>query len=406
MNALEGKGWFVWRVASAEGGNADTISALLAEGGYSHAHIKIANGIYSYNITDKGVDKAKELVDALHARGLKAWGWHYVYGDSPSAEADIAIARIRATGVDGYAIDAEAEYKVSGKDAAARMFMSRLRAAFPTLSIALCSYRFPTLHLQLPWDAFLEHCDYHMPQMYWVGAHNPVEQLLRSATELMFRKPIPIMPVGSAYVSGTWQSTTDDVKAFMNAARSMEMRAASFWELAHTRARLPAIYNTISAYEWPFEQDGEMDAYDDLVACKDELIVLNDSLQGVLVKMNDALVRLADELPIPQPPEPPDPEPPSPPPLPDNVYDFKITEAPRANAFYFRRVDKEIKPIMEIYENSESNRVQCPVGQTCWKVFKNAVPASGGVKYFQIYNVMGEAGEKLFVKKDSGDIKI
>lgn len=46
----------------------------------------------------------------------------------------------------------------------------------------IASVRYPRYH-RLPWRAFLERCDYAMPQVYWEQAHNPGDQLRRSLAE-------------------------------------------------------------------------------------------------------------------------------------------------------------------------------------------------------------------------------
>jgi len=248
---LEGKGFFIWQIRYTENGSASAIANLADQADYTHVLVKIADGTYSYNLNSSGVDLVPAVVDALHGRGIKVYGWHYVYGDYPSDEASKAIQRIRQTDVDGYVIDAEGEYKEPGKAQAARTFMSRLRSAFPSLPIALCSYRYPSYHPQLPWVEFLERCDYNMPQVYWIGAHNPGDQLRRSVSEFRAMSPYrPIIPVGAAFRSGSWSPTTSDITQFLNTARSLNLSAANFWEWAHCRANLPSLWNTIRDYEW------------------------------------------------------------------------------------------------------------------------------------------------------------
>lgn len=249
--SLEGKGFFIWQINNTESGNVNNIANLAAQAKYSHVLIKIADGAYSYNLNSSGVDLVPPLVQALHSKGIKAWGWHYVYGDGPNDEANKAIQRIRQTGVDGYVIDAEGEYKDPGKDQAANTFMSRLRSSFPSFPIALTSYRYPSLHPQIPWEEFLSRCDYNMPQVYWISAHNPADQLARSVNEFQAMSPFrPIIPVGAAFRSGSWSPTTGDITQFFQTARSLNLSAANFWEWAHCRMYLPSIWNTIRDYQW------------------------------------------------------------------------------------------------------------------------------------------------------------
>ena len=78
--------------------------------------------------------------------------------------------------------------------------MDALRSSLPELPMALSSYRFPGYHPQLPWREFLEHYDYNMPQVYWMKAHNPADQLERSVNELTAKKPsLPVIPTGAAF---------------------------------------------------------------------------------------------------------------------------------------------------------------------------------------------------------------
>lgn len=265
--ALYGKGFYIWQISRTEGGAPATIAAVGAQAGLTHALIKIADGSRGYNLNPiTGADLVAPLVGAFRSRGIESYGWHYVYGYDPVGEADIAIARILQTGVTGYVIDAEDEYKAPGRDTAARIFMGRLRAALPNFPIALSSYRYPTYHPQLPWQAFLERCDYNMPQVYWVEAHNPGAQLTRCLREFEAITPFrPIIPTGSAYLQGSWRPTPADVTEFLNTARSLNMQAANFWEWYHTRLYLPELWQTISAYNWS-TQISEEDMPDRLIA--------------------------------------------------------------------------------------------------------------------------------------------
>ncbi|MEW5873295.1 MAG: nuclear transport factor 2 family protein [Chloroflexota bacterium] len=250
---LYGKGFYIWRVLRCEAGDVNAVANLASQCGLSHILVKIADGSSSYNVnTTTGEDYALELVQALRERNIACWGWHYVYGYEPLAEADIAIQRIQELGLDGYTVDAEAPYKEPGRDEDARQFLTRLRQVLGSFPIALSSYRFPTYHPQFPFEAFLEQVDTNMPQMYWVGAHNPAEQLQRCLSEYENLTPFrPIMPTGSAYLQGDWQPTPADIQEFLNAARALNMTAANFWEWANCRQNLPEIWDAICAFPWP-----------------------------------------------------------------------------------------------------------------------------------------------------------
>jgi hypothetical protein len=249
---IEGKGWYIWQILRCEGGNAAAIASEAAAAGLTHVLIKIADGTSGYNFDpNTGADLAPPVIQALRNRGIQSLGWQYVYGYDPVGEADIAIQRVQQLGVDWFVIDAEDQYKLPGRDAAARTYMSRLRLSLPSLPIALSSYRYPTLHPQLPWTAFLEKCDYNMPQVYWVQAHNPADQLIRSLREFEALSPFrPVIPTGSAYRQGSWEATSDDIIEFLQTAQMLNLSAANFWEWGHTKLYLPHLWDTVKLYPW------------------------------------------------------------------------------------------------------------------------------------------------------------
>jgi hypothetical protein len=251
--ALEGKGMFVWKAPRIEGGNPKAAAAVAKGAGFTHVLVKIANGPYIYNGTwNDPTDYTTPLVDALRNMGIKVWGWHYVYGDDPVGEANIAIRRINQYNLDGYVIDAEEEYKKDGRKAAAKTFISRLRSSLPTLDIALSSYRFPNWHPQIPWSEFLNGCTYNMPQVYWMKANNPAEQLERCVREFQGISPSrPIIPTGAAFSEKGWQPTAAEVLDFFKTAKSLNLSAVNFWEWYDARAGImPNVWEVIRDYPW------------------------------------------------------------------------------------------------------------------------------------------------------------
>jgi hypothetical protein len=251
---LRGKGFFTWKLTQAEGGNPAQIAATAKSAGLSHVMLKIADGKYPYHGEfGNSQDYVTPTVEALRALGIQVWGWHYVYGEDPIGEADIAIRRVQQYNIDLYAIYAEKEYKEPGKSVAARKFMKRIRSALPELPIALCSYRYPSLHPQIPWKEFLEKCDFSMPQMYWMAKHDPAYQLERCYREYQNRVPSrPLIPVGAAFREAGWQPTVEDVQAFLQKALELNLSAVSFWEWTDARSgKLPGIWEAIRDTHWP-----------------------------------------------------------------------------------------------------------------------------------------------------------
>jgi hypothetical protein len=251
--SLAGKGYYLWKVPSCENGNVEEIAGQAKSAGLSHVLIKIANGIYSYNLDpNTGVDHALNLTQALHRRGVAAWGWHYVFGNNPLGEAQKAIQRIQQLELDGYVIDAEEEYKEPGKREAARKFMAQIRSVLPDFPVALSSYRFPAYHSNFPWREFLEKCDINMPQVYWMKAANAGEQLTQCLRQFQALAPYrPILPTGAAFRQNNWQPAPEQVHEFLRTAKEMNLSAANFWEWSFARSsNLQEVWATIRDFPW------------------------------------------------------------------------------------------------------------------------------------------------------------
>jgi hypothetical protein len=248
---LTGKGMFIWKIQNCHNGSVSEITRRSVVSKYSHVLIKIANGIYSYNFDwEKKIDLVPPLVAALKSEGIQVWGWHYLFGDQPGQEAQKAISRIRQLGVDGYVLDAEGHYK--GKYSSAATFMSQLTASVQDIPIALSSYRYPSLHPQLPWNEFLAKVDLNMPQVYWMFGTNPGAQLKKSIAEFKNMKYTPpIFPTGAAFTEFGWTPTLSEVREFMRKCKELKMPGFNMWEWASLHNYLPAeYYRTIRDFVW------------------------------------------------------------------------------------------------------------------------------------------------------------
>lgn len=256
--ALYGKGYFLWQIPKVERGDPIAITTRAVDAGISHILIKIADGsnwVYNYD-RDTKFDYVPPLQNALHDAGIQVWGWHYVRGDNPIGEARLAIHRMQGLRLDGYVVDAEKEYQKRNKDIAARRFMQEIRASFPDIPIALSSYRYPRVHHQLPFEAFLEMCDFAMPQVYFEQKHNPDEQLEICAEQYMsLNSARPIIPTGPTYSHAGWRPYADDITRFMHKAQEMGLDAVNFWSYDYaTRPTMSDLWNAVSDYEWPNEK--------------------------------------------------------------------------------------------------------------------------------------------------------
>ncbi|GAB4523470.1 MAG: hypothetical protein Fur0018_06310 [Anaerolineales bacterium] len=250
--SITGKGYYIWKIAQCEGGNVQAIAQTARQAGLTYVLIKVANGVSTYNFDwQHKIDMVPPLVQALKAQGLQAWGWQYVYGNDPLQEADMAIARVTQLGLDGFIVNAEAEYKQPGKAAAAETYMKRLRKALPNTPLGLSSYRFPSYHPQLPWKEFLTYCDYNMPQVYWMQNHNPAAQLRQTVREFQGRTPMrPLVPTGATFSEHNWTPAETEVLEFLNTAQSLNLPAVNFWSWDAARPALPSLWTVVANFPW------------------------------------------------------------------------------------------------------------------------------------------------------------
>jgi len=255
--SISGKGFFIWKIQKCENGDVQKIAQLARRSGFSHVIIKVANGIWKYNYDwENHIDWCPDLVDALQDNGIEPWGWHYVFGEDPVREARVAIERVKGLGLKGYVIDAEAHYKrEKHRHEAAERFMGELRKGVgKNVPLALSSYRFPSLHPEIPWNQFLLECDINMPQVYWIRSHNPGAQLsqtLREFASPKFKAHPPIIPTGAAFSEHGWTASASEVQEFLETTRSLNLEAANFWEWHAARDQIPVeVWKTIRDYDW------------------------------------------------------------------------------------------------------------------------------------------------------------
>jgi len=246
-----GKGIMICTIRSCLGGDVKAIAARLLDMGMTWAAVKITDGNYYYNFDYKtGTDYVPGLKDALGEVGIKLHGWGYAYGYSPADEARVAVDRTHNLGLESFAADVEGEFKKQANaKQAAEVYMGRM--ARMKVPVGLCSYRFPTLHPELPWEIFLEGCDYHNPQVYWAGADNAGEQLARSVKELRALKEIPVVPVGSAYHEHGWAPTVAQLDDFHQRVMTLKLQGESWWVLDYDHVLGHQDWSdAIKAHQW------------------------------------------------------------------------------------------------------------------------------------------------------------
>jgi hypothetical protein len=133
--------------------------------------------------------------------------------------------------------------------------MEELRAGLPRTPIAFSSYRFPLQHPRIPFETFLEKCDYAMPQVYFEQAHNPETQIQRCVDQYMsYKNARPIISTGPAYSNEGWTPTAGEITRFMLKVKELGQPAVNFWSFDYVlSSSMVEIWDAIAAFDWPFQ---------------------------------------------------------------------------------------------------------------------------------------------------------
>ena len=248
---LQGKGFFTINLLECEGGEPAAILAEARAAGLSHVIFRIADGVNAAGIDSAGFDITAPVVQALRLNGFAAWGWHTIHGNQSAAEAEIAIARMQALGLDGLVVHTGDGYERPGMEGAARQYMAAVRAAL-AVPIALSSHRFPNYHPEIPWATLLEFCDLHMPRVFWEQAQNAGEQLRESIRQCDALPNARIcVPTGAAYTTASWSPSAEEINEFLNTARDLGLPAANFYNWDACRQSLPSLWTAVASFDWP-----------------------------------------------------------------------------------------------------------------------------------------------------------
>lgn len=267
---LWGKGFWIWKLDQCEGGEPAAIADKAKSAGLAHVLVKIADGSRPYN------GDLWPLVEALRTAGIGVWGWQYTYGTDPGPkeEAEFAASRVRQFGLDGFAIDAEREYK--GHPSRATEYANALRAGLPNLPIALSSFYLPDNHPDFPWQEFLAKCDLNMPQVYWYS-RDPVEALKKSlAQNSRFGKPI--FPTGAAYRMTDTSPTPSQIRGFMEKVQAEGLSGVNFWSWQHATSEM---WEAIKEFAWAVERAEIQRAYEMIAELRDQLNAKSNELEGL-----------------------------------------------------------------------------------------------------------------------------
>lgn len=252
----------IWTTGDIFGGDSQKILEQAKKFHSTHILLKIGNGLSAWT----GLES---IIREAHAQGLEVWGWWYMYGRV--GEASLAGRHAALLGVDVLVLDVEGHWELNTDRSVARANkdMADIKASFHG-RLALCSWWKPSYH-KTPVKAFLAHCDYNMPQMYWmgrdtaVGAVNLIAESLREYQALGWSpsKTIPVLAAfGQTYVVGGtklwWETTVMQMDVAQEACKRHGVMGISWWSFNYivggagnpSRTAEIAMIQAIESFKW------------------------------------------------------------------------------------------------------------------------------------------------------------
>ena len=214
-----GTGMWVWQMSRTERGNATAVAARAASSGVTTVIVKGGNA------TTRWAQFSPALVAALHARGVNACAYHFLYGRKPAAEAALT-ARLVATGADCVVVDVEGQY--AGRYAAAQTYVSRLRALIgPDYPLGFTSLPYVSWHSGIPYSVFLGPggAQVNLPQVYWKAIGSSVDRVFARTVSENAVYGRPLAPIGQLYSKPSPAS----IVRFRALAAAAGARGVSFW---------------------------------------------------------------------------------------------------------------------------------------------------------------------------------
>ena len=224
---LSTRGMWIWYVSQSSGGSLSSIISTAQRYGISTLMIKAGDGTGAWSQFSPG------LVSTLHANGLHACAWQYVYGNHPIFEAEVGAAAVR-NGADCLLIDAEAEYE--GKYVQAQEYVKKLRELIGTgYPVGLAGFPYVDYHPAFPYSVFLGPggAQNNTPQMYWADIGVSVDTVYSHTYNYNTPYRRPIEPLGEVSAN----PPPGQIVRFRQLSRAYGAPGLSWWDWQEANSR-------------------------------------------------------------------------------------------------------------------------------------------------------------------------
>jgi hypothetical protein len=218
--AFDGQGMWVYVLSSSNGGDVESIAFDAQLRGVTTLVVKSGDG------TRYWPQFSRELVDALHAHGLKVCGYSRIFSRKPRTEARVSARAVTEAGADCFVIDAEKEYE--GRYTQARQYVRELRRLVgPDYPLGFTSFPYVDLHRSLPYSVFLGPggAQFNLPQIYWRAIGDTVDEAFARTYAWNGVYGRPIRPLGQVWMD----PPAAEVVRFRELAHAYGSPGVSWW---------------------------------------------------------------------------------------------------------------------------------------------------------------------------------
>jgi hypothetical protein len=187
---------WIYVLADSNGGDVESIALDAKLRGVTTLIVKSGDG------TRYWPQFSRELVDALHAHGLKVCAYSRIFSRKPKTEARVSARAVTEAGADCFVIDAEKEYE--GRYSAARAYVRELRRLVgPDYPLGLTSFPYVDLHRSFPYSVFLGPggAQFNLPQVYWRAIGDTVDEAFARTYAWNGLYGRPIRPLGQVWMN-------------------------------------------------------------------------------------------------------------------------------------------------------------------------------------------------------------
>jgi hypothetical protein len=222
-SVLDGNVMWIWIISQAEGGSPSAIAAKAKRYGFNTIIVKGADaGNYFRQLSPA-------FVQAMHAKGIKVCGYHFVYGNSPLTEAKVS-ARV-ARNSDCLLIDAEGQYEGKYRQAAAymRSLRKQIGSSYP---VGLAPFPYVHYHPGYPYSVFLGPggAQFNLPQMYWRAIGVSPDRIFEITYQYNRIYKRPIFPLGQIYGDEGPPPPPSQIRRFHQLAQAYGATGVSWWD--------------------------------------------------------------------------------------------------------------------------------------------------------------------------------